>query len=92
MTIEKLNTCDEITDVLDIIEDDTMTVIDFYADWCGPCKKIAPELEKISSEFPKVRFYKVKSLPTFVFIKGKKEYGRIEGANAAEIRRVLSSI
>jgi len=58
-------------------------LIDFYADWCGPCKMVTPILEELSKEFEgKLAIYKVdteaevelasvfgiRSIPTFLFI------------------------
>jgi thioredoxin 1 len=58
-------------------------IIDFYADWCGPCKMVAPALEELSNEYDgKLLVYKVdtekewelasvfgiQSIPTFLFI------------------------
>lgn len=41
-------------------EGDLPCVIDFYADWCGPCKMVAPIMEELSTEYAgKVNFYKI---------------------------------
>lgn len=70
-----------ITTLLDVPQDKKV-VIDFFADWCGPCKRIAPEYVKLSEKYTDIVFLKVDSdessslsesfdvraLPTFVFI------------------------
>jgi len=62
---------------------DVPAIIDFYADWCGPCKSVAPTLEQLSEEYEnKLEIYKIdtdketelsalfgiQSIPTFLFI------------------------
>ncbi|CAM9997439.1 unnamed protein product [Ascophyllum nodosum] len=81
-----------------------LVVVDFYADWCGPCKQIAPAFTEMSKEFPKAVFlkvnvdtnreaaqkYAVQSMPTFVMLKNGKKVDEIKGAGADALRQSIS--
>jgi thioredoxin 1 len=74
-------------------------LVDFWAEWCGPCRALAPKLEEIASEMKgKVRVVKmnvdenpgmpakfgVRGIPTMIIFKGGKEVDQIVGNHPKE--------
>jgi len=67
-----------------------LKVIDFYADWCGPCKVLSPMIEKLKENNPDVTIEKinvdenrelaqefsVRNIPTVIFLKGDEVVAR----------------
>jgi len=77
-----------------------LVLLDFYADWCGPCKIMVPIFEEIEKKFKeKIEFkkidvetdekmaakFQVMSIPTFVLLKNDKEIDRKTGAMPKEL-------
>ena len=83
----------------EVLEEERPVLIDFWADWCSPCKMMAPVVEEISKSMSdtvkvcKVNIdeneelaeeYGIMSIPTFIVIKNGKETGRTVGVQSKE--------
>ena len=79
-------------------------LIDFYADWCGPCRMVAPIVEELAKDNPDVvigkvnvdndpelaQAYGVMSIPTLIVLKGGQEVARSTGARPkAQLQAML---
>lgn len=77
-----------------MIYNNSLVLVDFWADWCGPCKLMHPVFERLSKEYKKIKFarinvdanqsiavrYNVQAIPTFILFKDGKEAQRMTGA------------
>ena len=93
----------ENEDLENLINKD-LVLIDFYADWCGPCKMIAPVLEMVQDQIQIIKInidnhenlaskYGVMSIPTLIFTKDGKEVRRLIGyTDEDELKAVIDEL
>lgn len=87
---------------------DKPMIVDFYAEWCGPCKMISPRLEEIQRTYGNkiqvykidtdknknlARLFKIRSIPNLLFIPADGNYKQIVGARSTkQFEELVSSI
>ncbi len=77
----------------EVLNEENIVVVDFWATWCGPCKMIAPIIEELDEEMPNVKFvkidvdknpqvageYQIVNIPTLKIFKGGKVVNTLVG-------------
>lgn len=88
-----------------VAQSDVPVLVDFYADWCGPCRALAPILEQLAQEVDGVRIvkvnvdqaptlaaqYRVSAIPTLILFDQGRPIQRITGlASKEDLKRLLA--
>lgn len=78
----------------EVLQSKSLVIMDFFAEWCMPCRMMAPIFERLSEEYKKnVKFckintdenqklaeeFKIQGIPTLIIVKGNKELKRMVG-------------
>ena len=97
-----MKTIENKSDYETLLKQDKPILLDFYADWCGPCQTLLPTVEKLSKEYEgtieiqKVnvdknselaRQFEVRSIPALFFIKNSKVIDKLNGSVPENILR-----
>lgn len=88
-----------------VLQSEKPVILDFWAEWCQPCKVLAPTVEEIASEYENIikvgklnvddnpttaTKYGIRGIPTLLFFKGGKVIQQVTGVKSkAEIKKII---
>ena len=87
----------------EVLESEIPVLVDFYADWCGPCKMLSPILEEINDEDENVKiikvniddsrflakYYQIQSIPTLILLRNGQFLNKMIGFRPKKIIKEL---
>lgn len=90
-----------------VLKSEKLVMVDFWAEWCGPCRQLSPIIDELATEYEgKVAIYKcnvdenpkvaaqygIMSIPTMVFFKGEEIHRIVGGNSKAAIKKVIDEL
>ncbi|KAL7057856.1 hypothetical protein AAHC03_016473 [Spirometra sp. Aus1] len=102
MTVAKITSAEEFKEKIAT----GALLVDFYATWCGPCKLLAPKLDKLAGDTKDVVFlkvdvdeceelaqsYEITAMPTIIGFKNGTVLDKVVGANEEKIKELVKKL
>ncbi|KAJ3216471.1 negative regulator of the PHO system [Dinochytrium kinnereticum] len=103
MPVKQIGRDDEFQTAIGPFREHDLIVVDFFAEWCGPCKVIKPFVEQLSTTYANVGFlavdvdklkvtaqkYGITAMPTFMFFKKGKKVDELRGADKVQLEVLI---